>query len=328
MNKYKYVKKRGVSSLIVEVKKGQQITERELYAIQNGEVSGLLPMTLTEKFGAFQLSYPIDGLALLPDYLAEPVDKALFSKLLSSILEGVWSIQQAVFNKESLLLDPNYLFVDPDTGAAQLVYIPILAYDCETDLRSLLQSLLTYGSFDQSEDTGYVQRFVEILNDGAAFSQFAMEQYVKELEAQVKRAQQPKQCPTCGKQVPPPFGFCPDCGVALVEIAADPENTSPTAMMRRISLFRESTGEHIAIHGTLKIGKSRTNDYSMPDVSTVSRSHAVIEGGTNGWFITDLGSTNGTFLNGREIPPQEPAAIYAGDRIRLAKEEFIFEIRD
>ena len=327
MNKYKYIRKKGVSSLIVEGKKGQQITERELYAISGGQAEGLLPMTLTEKFGAFQLSYPIDGLALLPDYLAEPVDKVLFSRLLSSILGAVKQTREAVFNPASLLLDPEYLFVDPESGEAKLVYIPVAAYDCETDLRGLLQSMLAYCSFDQDEDTEYVQRFISILNDGAAFSEYAMEQYATELEAQVRKAQQPKLCPSCGKQVPPLFGFCPDCGVALVEAEEAPTSGSFAAPARKASLFRESTGERIGINGTLRIGKSRSNDYSMPDVSTVSRSHAVIDGRDDSWYLTDLGSTNGTFLNGREIAAQEPVALSAGDRIRLAREEFIFEIR-
>ena len=326
MNKYKYVKKKGASFLTVEVKKGQQITERELYAIGGGELSGLIPMTVSERFGASQLSYPIDGLALLADYLAEPVDKVLFSRLLSSILEGVRGVKQAVFHEASLLLDPDYLFVDPETGCARLIYIPVAAYDCETELRSLLQCLVTYGSFDENEDTGYVQRFIEILNEGASFSLFSMEEYARELEAQVRKAQQPKRCPTCGKQVPPPFGFCPDCGVALVEMDGEPEIARPGS--GAAGLFRESTGERIPVNGTLKIGKSRTNDYSMPEISTVSRCHAVIDGGSQGWTVTDLGSTNGTFVNGREITPQMPVALAAGDRIRLAKEEFVFEIED
>ncbi len=325
MNKYKYIKKKGVSFLTVEVKKGQQITERELYAIGGGEVSGLIPMTVAERFGASQLWYPIDGLAPLTDYLAEPVDKVLFSRLLSSILEGIRSVKQAVFNEASLLLDPDYLFVDPETGCARLIYIPIATYDCETDIRALLQCLVTYGSFDENEDTGYVQRFIEILNEGASFSLYSMEEYARELEAQVRKAQQPKLCPTCGKQVPPPFGFCPDCGVALVEMEGEPEVSSAGGCA---SLFRESTGERIPINGTLKIGKSRTNDYCLMDVSTVSRCHAVIDSGDRGWTVTDLGSTNGTFVNGREITPQAPVALAAGDRIRFAREDFIFEIRE
>ena len=327
MNKYKYVKKKGVSSLIVEGKKGQQIAERELYAISGGELGGLIPMTVTEKFGVFQLAYPIDGLALLPDYLAEPVDMVLFSRLLSSLFSAIRQIREAVFNPASLLLDPNYLFVDPESGEAKLVYIPVTTYDCGTDLRSFLQNMLSLCSFEQTEDTEYVQKFVGILNDGAAFSEYAMEQYAAELEQQVRKAQQPKLCPTCGKQVPPPFGFCPDCGVALVEMGETPEIGTFAPTKQTASLFRESTGERIPVNGALRIGKSRTNDYSMPELGTVSRNHALIEGNENGWYLTDLGSTNGTFLNGRELRPQEPAPLTAGDRIRLAREEFVFEIR-
>jgi hypothetical protein len=49
----------------------------------------------------------------------------------------------------------------------------------------------------------------------------------------------------------------------------------------------------------------------------VSRQHARMEWGVQGWTVTDLGSTNGTQVNGERLAPHEPHALRPGDRLGL-----------
>ena len=53
--------------------------------------------------------------------------------------------------------------------------------------------------------------------------------------------------------------------------------------------------------GRLSIGKSSTNDLPIDDDSTVSRVHAVLEHVGPAWCITDVGSKNGTSVNGEPL---------------------------
>ncbi|WP_028582083.1 FHA domain-containing protein [Desulfogranum japonicum] len=70
-----------------------------------------------------------------------------------------------------------------------------------------------------------------------------------------------------------------------------------------IWLFREHT-----------IGRDpRCN--SVLSCGNVSRFHARISWSGNHWTIKDLGSKNGTFINGRKQQPGEMHQIYAGDKI-------------
>jgi pSer/pThr/pTyr-binding forkhead associated (FHA) protein len=51
----------------------------------------------------------------------------------------------------------------------------------------------------------------------------------------------------------------------------------------------------------------------------VSRIHAAIEFAQKKVVVMDLGSTNGTFLNGHELPPNVPRLLRDGDELCFAK---------
>jgi len=78
--------------------------------------------------------------------------------------------------------------------------------------------------------------------------------------------------------------------------------------------------------GGATIGRSRECDIVLGD-SNVSRKHAEIRPRGDGWTITDLGSTNGVRVNGRDVRPREPVAIAAGDRVDVGTVDARFEVQ-
>jgi hypothetical protein len=69
--------------------------------------------------------------------------------------------------------------------------------------------------------------------------------------------------------------------------------------------------------GRLSIGKDAQNDLVLDDDRAVSRVHARLEHLTPGWCVTDLGSTNGTRVNGKSIA--EPRMLLDGDEILVGR---------
>ncbi len=71
------------------------------------------------------------------------------------------------------------------------------------------------------------------------------------------------------------------------------------------------------------IGRESKNDIVIPDIN-VSRVHAEIRQDESGaWILTDLGSTNGTFVNGRQI---KSTALHDADRIIMGTTNLEFQL--
>lgn len=73
------------------------------------------------------------------------------------------------------------------------------------------------------------------------------------------------------------------------------------------------------------IGKKDTMDLILEGVPTISRCHALITFDGKDYYIEDKGSSNGTFVNGRELEEGRKEHLSSGDIIMLAEITAIFE---
>ena len=69
-----------------------------------------------------------------------------------------------------------------------------------------------------------------------------------------------------------------------------------------------------------EVGRSPDSDILLDDI-TVSRKHAVLEKIKNGYRISDLGSLNGSYINGVRV---DSSKLSNGDRIQIGKYVFLF----
>ena len=78
-------------------------------------------------------------------------------------------------------------------------------------------------------------------------------------------------------------------------------------------------GQLIPLQPNTTIGRSPHNTIALDD-SFVSASHALMSWRGKRWWLEDMGSTNGTFANRRQV--REPTPVAFGDLVEIGRAKF------
>lgn len=78
---------------------------------------------------------------------------------------------------------------------------------------------------------------------------------------------------------------------------------------------KERRGTAFAINGNVGVGREPDNVIRITDDAYISSHHARISVVADGVVVDDLGSRNGTFLNGAKLSDRRPLRI--GDRLQI-----------
>jgi len=156
-------------------------------------------------------------------------------------------------------------------------------------------------------------------------------------------------CSNCQYENVPGTLFCVECGTQLEgveslttqsitqdQITNDLDNQNATMetpsspVNSWISLHLMDSGKILPLASRTEFTMGRLSEGQpiMPDIdltpyqayaSGVSRLHAVVKREASRTFVMDLGSSNGTYVNGRRINPHTEEELKHGDVVALGK---------
>ncbi|HZU60409.1 MAG TPA: DUF3662 and FHA domain-containing protein [Solirubrobacteraceae bacterium] len=148
----------------------------------------------------------------------------------------------------------------------------------------------------------------------------APQEQVEEVRAE------PEPPPVPEPQPPPPPVGAPGAGRTMVYSSAsrlaEPLEERARSRAEKALLLMDGRRMVVASEG-VSLGRSRSCDIVLSDPN-VSRRHAEIRPRGGSWVLVDLGSTNGSRINGRSIEGSE--VVKPGDQIELGSTRLTFEL--
>jgi pSer/pThr/pTyr-binding forkhead associated (FHA) protein len=137
-------------------------------------------------------------------------------------------------------------------------------------------------------------------------------------------------CPTCGQAVLTGTRYCGNCGSEL-PIEEDSSSVSEPRTVLEVEpapylliTAGSGRGQTFELRGEANLGRSRTNAIALSD-SKVSRNHARLDPVRSTYILTDLGSANGTFVNGVRIT--QPVRLRDSDLLQVGDTQLVFHTR-
>ena len=214
-----------------------------------------------------------------------------------------------------------------------------MAHNAASKLGGDVMNRVKEASAGAMADGSYCPKCGKALKAGEAFCGFCGEPVVP--------AGGGAKCPACGTPVQPGEAFCPECGTRLAEqpkmrtdtvpqqaiVAADRVDPAPaknqTVLLEDEPVMPRATltlGDSVYDIDKARFAIGRDAGDLIIAGDHVSHEHCEITF-TNGTFcVTDLKSSNHTYVNGTMIAPYEPKALADGDAIRFADIDAIFHV--
>jgi pSer/pThr/pTyr-binding forkhead associated (FHA) protein len=141
-------------------------------------------------------------------------------------------------------------------------------------------------------------------------------------------------CNQCGHENPPGSRFCSSCGATLhahhehqteglepLTLDGEPGAESSAAASLVVASGHRA-GTRFDISGnTASVGRHPESDVFLDDI-TVSRRHVELVESPTGYALRDVGSLNGTYVNGQRIEGEVP--LTNGDELQVGKFKLLF----
>jgi len=145
-------------------------------------------------------------------------------------------------------------------------------------------------------------------------------------------------CTHCGHPNRDDARFCAECGSALQDDATltlppiehddEPHDEFPfphdelkTGQALLLVKRGQTAGSTFLLADDVSSAGRNTDSAVFLDDVTVSRKHAVFERRNDGWFVRDVGSLNGTYVNGEQV---DETKLASGDEVQVGKFKLTF----
>ena len=243
-------------------------------------------------------------------------------QLLKSFQETLKTCEAYLLDGNQLLLEPDYIYLNPDTWDVFFCYVPFEKQDVQEMLLNLAEYLLDRLERQDQDAVTLGYEFYRMVGEENGSLESVLEKYGEKhngKESQVITSEtisrpERKKCDVHVKE-------------SSEEIVRAETLFLKKGEKQELLLRSENPSyPNIEITGSdFLIGKKKGVVDGLIKARGISRIHGKITKEGEEYYLTDLNSTNGTYLNGGRLEIHEKARIRPGDRIGFADVRYVVE---
>ncbi len=202
------------------------------------------------------------------------------------------------------------------------------ALDGRVDVYSLgcllYECLVGETPFTGSTDVEVMQAHVERAPPKVSTSRPDLPWALDEVIAKAMAKDPGERYESCGELMAAARSVVGVAGLAAVAGGSGSDAAAAPGKLRLKVTEGNATGREIQVENEFLIGRQAPGDGKLNDDIEISRQHARISRTDSGFVVEDLGSTNGTLVNGRRISAPEP--LYPGDKLQLGDTTLVVQV--
>lgn len=337
-------RKKGIAILNVKTTKGEKLAYAHAELLLQGGIDSFLPFSYKTKKEVALFKYNVSNKVKLTTYLGAKLSLDQFCSLLENVVEAVEACSNHGLSYTNILFDSEHVYLDTKTSKILFAYIPASGLSGKrAHIIDLLQFLAAKASFVCEENNVYAQELIDFLHRQTVFSLIDLKDFLGKKTLEKRGSDDSGSLESIPKKtVAKTYDFLKEqagsisaeeahqnrsfaeqvsFGVLDVSALGTLASSAPFFILRSSSLEKHA----LFSEGETSIGRSILCDISIKGNTNISRKHACFYTQKELCFISDLGSMNKTFVDGRELRANTPTALKRGTKFSLADEEFILQ---
>lgn len=274
--------------------------------LQNQGNSNFIKCMKMQFNGKIQIYYLTNGLRPFSAMLPQMTDETFFV-VVKNLLRAVLDVKSNGFLSIcNIVIEADKIYVDPTTLKVKLVYMPLTTSEYESDI-----------VFESELRTS----LVKLINNSINFSSGKIIQLSKDLANGMLSLEE-----LCARMVGGEMEF------TGAVVHREVTRNAPVASRpgKKLGLVSINAPEHVEFEVNKPeyvFGKnSAMVDGAITFNKAISRVHCKINNSDGNFYVTDLQSANGTYLNGIRLQPNQAHPVSNGDVVRLANMDFRISI--
>ncbi|MCR5703435.1 MAG: FHA domain-containing protein [Eubacterium sp.] len=329
----------------------------QIQMVLHNKIEELLPVRINYINNHKELYYDTTSkVALQAGFARRKIGKKELIRLMDTIRKMNEAMKEYLLDVNQILFDPECIFVDLKEEKYYFGYCPTLETDLQVNMRMLFDFLLANVNHEDKVATEIIYGMMQItISDSYTIQD--LQDLVESVNEKEKRKAEPQHRAKEENifEIDEPKKNFWEWLKGLfrkTEYQDEEELKSPTevdvtkeeliqADFEDATVFLASSGTIYSIKLSSKnletpiviqpnifpciFGKSRKSSDYIIDSPVISRVHMKLSADEQGFYIEDLNSTNGTFLNEMKLLPHQPMKVESGDLIAMANIEFLVE---